>query len=94
MIEQQIVTQQPRADLRKVGHHGGLTSSIPELLLAVQPRVAVLSVGARNTYGHPRIEVLRRLQALGVKTYRTDLDGAVSFYLDGRSVSPELAALC
>ncbi|MGZ4731669.1 MAG: ComEC/Rec2 family competence protein, partial [Terriglobales bacterium] len=50
------------------------------------PRFAVISVGARNTYGHPRGEVLNRLGQARVLTYRTDLDGAVTFYLDGKAV--------
>jgi competence protein ComEC len=59
----------------------------------VHPRFAVISVGARNVYGHPRREVLERLEQAGVKTYRTDMEGAVSFYLDGTSVTPDLAML-
>ena len=90
-IEERVAAQHPRADLLKIGHHGGLTSTIPELLQAVQPRIAIISVGARNTFGHPRIEVLQRLADSGVSTYRTDLDGAVTFYLDGRSVTPQLS---
>ena len=90
-IEEQIAAQQPQADLLKVAHHGAITSSTPELLQAVKPRMAVISVGDRNTFGHPRIEVLQRLQDLGVPTYRTDLDGAVTFYLDGHTIIPELA---
>ena len=92
-VEEEIAAEQPHADLLKIAHHGGMTSSIPELLRAVSPRMAVISVGDRNTFGHPRIEVLRRLEDLGVPTYRTDLNGAISFYLDGHSVTPELAAL-
>ena len=90
--EQEIATEQPEADLLKVAHHGSATSTVPELLAAVHPRFAVISVGARNTYGHPRQEVLQRLEESGVRTFRTDLDGAVTFYLDGRRVSPRLAA--
>ena len=52
--------------------------------------VAVISVGARNTYGHPRQEVLSRLENAHVLTYRTDLEGAVTFYLDGKDVIPGL----
>ena len=92
-VEQDIAAQQPRADLLKVAHHGGMTSSIPELLAAVRPRMAVISVGARNTFGHPRLEVLQRLEDLRAATYRTDVNGLVTFYLDGHSASAELAAL-
>jgi len=91
--ERQIAGEQPQADLLKVGHHGSSTSTIPELLEAVHPRYAVISVGARNVYGHPRREVLDRLDDAGVLTYRTDLDGAVTFYLDGNTVAPKLPAL-
>jgi len=88
--ERQIAQQQPAADLLKVGHHGSATSTIPELLAAVHPRYAVISVGRHNVYGHPRQEVLARLQRSQVKTYRTDLDGAVTFYLDRKNVTPYL----
>jgi competence protein ComEC len=88
--EQQIAEEQPEADLLKVAHHGSATSTIPLLLDRVHPRFAVISVGARNTYGHPRGEVLARLGEANVMTYRTDLDGAVTFYLDGKTVIPGL----
>ncbi|PYV55519.1 MAG: hypothetical protein DMG91_11860, partial [Acidobacteria bacterium] len=67
--------------------------TVPELLAAAHPRLAVISVGARNSYGHPRMEILQRLQAAGVHTFRTDMDGAVSFYLDGTSVTAHLPNL-
>src|SRR5256885_16536027 len=82
-----------RSDLLKVAHHGSATSTRADLLAAVHPKFAVISVGARNVYGHPRHEVLSRLQESNIKTYRTDLDGAVSFYLDGKVVSPRVAIL-
>ena len=84
--ELEIAKQQPQADLLKVGHHGSNTSTVPQLLAAVHPRFAVISVGERNRYGHPREEVLSRLEAAHVATGRTDLDGAVTFYLDGKAV--------
>ena len=59
--ERQIADEHPEADLLKVAHHGSATSTIPLLLERVHPRFAVISVGARNTYGHPRGEVLGRL---------------------------------
>ncbi len=78
----------PHADLLKVGHHGSATSTTPEILNAVSPTFAIISVGYRNSFGLPKPAVLRRLQAAGARVYRTDLDGAVTFYLDGHSVSP------
>jgi competence protein ComEC len=91
--EKQVAQENPQADLLKVAHHGSATSTIPELLAAVHPKFAVISVGARNVYGHPRQEVLERLADSHVRTYRTDINGAVTFYLDGKTVSSQLAAL-
>jgi competence protein ComEC len=85
--EQLVARAQPQADLLKIAHHGSATSTIPELLAAVHPRFAVISSGVRNVYGHPRKEVLERLEQSKVATYRTDLNGAVTFYLDGKGVS-------
>jgi competence protein ComEC len=91
--EKQVAEENPQADLLKVAHHGSTTSTIPELLAAVHPRFAVISVGARNVYGHPRREVLDRLEEAHVLTYRTDMDGAVTFYLNGKTVSSQSATL-
>jgi len=91
--ERRVVEQHPDAMLLKVAHHGSATSTSANLLARVHPRYAVISVGARNVYGHPRREVLARLQNAGVLTYRTDEDGAVSFYLDGKTVTPDVAII-
>jgi competence protein ComEC len=91
--ERRVVEEHPEAMLLKVAHHGSASGTSADLLRTVHPRYAVISVGARNVYGHPRREVLERLQQAGVKTYRTDAQGAVSFYLDGKSVTPEVALL-
>lgn len=93
LVERRITKDDPQADLLRVAHHGSAHSTIPALLAAVHPQYAVISVGARNVYGHPRIEVLSRLAESKVQTYRTDLDGAMSFYLDGRTVTPAVASL-
>jgi competence protein ComEC len=92
-VERRIVEEHPEAMLLKVAHHGSASGTSADLLSTVHPRFAVISVGARNVYGHPRREVLERLQKAGVKTYRTDMEGAVSFYLDGKAVTPDLAML-
>ena len=91
--EKRIAENGAAADLLKVAHHGSATSTSDELLATVRPRFSVISVGARNVYGHPRREVLERLENFHVKTYRTDLDGAVSFYLKGREVMVSPASL-
>ena len=74
------------SDFLKVGHHGSRTSTTPEFLAAVAPAWAAISVGRRNFYGHPRREVLEELQSAQVRTYRTDMLGLSTFYLDGKSV--------
>ena len=86
-IEKFLIDERPKADLLKIGHHGSLTSSSPEFLDAVQPRFAVVSVGIYNSFKHPRPEVMQRYAEAHVETFRTDLAGAVSFYLDGKTVA-------
>jgi competence protein ComEC len=93
-VERRIATlHHPHADLLKVGHHGSATSTTPEILQSVKPSVAVISVGFRNSFGLPKADVLERLQNSGVRVYRTDVNGAVTFYLDGHSVTPALPGL-
>ena len=88
-IENFLVNENPQADLLKIGHHGSATSSTPDFLAAVKPSYAVASVGFYNTFGHPRPEVMKRFADGHICTYRTDLVGAVSFYLDGSKVTAE-----
>jgi competence protein ComEC len=66
------------ADVLKVPHHGSRTSSSTELLRAVHPRLAVISLGWRNQFHFPAPEVLARYAAAGVRVLRTDRDGAVT----------------
>ena len=87
------IEQHPEATLLKVAHHGSASGTSADLLSAAHPRYAVISVGARNVYGHPRREVLDRLEQAGVATFRTDEEGAVSFYLDGKFVTPNVAPI-
>jgi competence protein ComEC len=93
-VERQVAAlHHPRADLLKVGHHGSANATTEELVSSVKPRFAVISVGEANLFGLPRRDTLARLQAAGVRVFRTDLDGAVSFYLDGLSVTASVAVL-
>ena len=85
-MEDFIAAQWVEADLLKVAHHGSATSTTPELLQATHPRFAVISVGAHNSFGHPRREVLERLQEYHARTYRTDTMGVTTFLLDGNNV--------
>ncbi|HEV7449254.1 MAG TPA: ComEC/Rec2 family competence protein [Candidatus Paceibacterota bacterium] len=71
------------SDLLKVGHHGSKTSTSDAFIAAVHPSLALISVGANNTYGHPTQETLGRLQNAGVSVLRTDQKGAVVCVSDG-----------
>jgi competence protein ComEC len=71
------------ADVLKVGHHGSKNSTTEEFLDAVGPKVAVISAGEDNSYGHPSPELLARLRAAGARILRTDQDGAVRILTDG-----------
>ena len=86
-IEKLLEQESPQADFLKIGHHGSATSSSPDFLQAVRPNFAVVSAGFYNGFGHPRTEVMQRYADAHITTYRTDLAGAVSFYLDGKKVT-------
>jgi len=73
-------------DILKVGHHGSKNSTMPEFLEQVRPQIAVISAGEDNPYGHPSPELLERLQANGVRTLRTDQNGAIQLLTDGHSL--------
>jgi beta-lactamase superfamily II metal-dependent hydrolase len=75
------------AHLLKVRHHGSATSTTPEILAAAKPTFALISVGDHPSFGLPKPDVLARLQAVGVNVYRTHLNGPVTFYLAGHSVT-------
>lgn len=75
----------PPVDLLKVAHHGSRTATTAALLAATHPALALVSVGSDNPYGHPAPETLARLEAVGARVYRTDLDGTVVAAFDGRA---------
>jgi competence protein ComEC len=78
-------------DLLKVPHHGSNTSSCEEFLDAVHPNYAIISAGIRNPFRHPRPEVIGRLAEHNIRTYRVDLFGPVTFYMDEDGVHPWVA---
>nr|PZN07835.1 MAG: MBL fold metallo-hydrolase [Caldicoprobacter oshimai] len=75
-----------RADLLKVAHHGSRYSTSMEFLEAVQPKIAVISVGKDNDYGHPAPETLQRLRQAGAEIYRTDESGTIIATSDGKAI--------
>jgi competence protein ComEC len=77
------------ADVLKVGHHGSATSTTAPFLAAVHPRLALVSVGAHNAYGHPDASVLRALHDAGAQVLRTDRAGTIVVRTDGRGLEVE-----
>jgi competence protein ComEC len=78
----------PPVEVLKVAHHGSEDPGLPDLLRTLRPRVAVISVGEGNDYGHPRPETLAALRAFpGLETLRTDLNGRIVVESDGRTIT-------
>lgn len=71
-------------DVLKVSHHGSKTGTSEELLKTLQPKLAVISVGKKNPYGHPSLITLEILKNLGIKTLRTDQNGEIEIVSDGK----------
>ncbi|PIS07297.1 MBL fold protein, partial [Candidatus Berkelbacteria bacterium CG10_big_fil_rev_8_21_14_0_10_43_14] len=67
----------------KVGHHGSAGSTSEKFLQAVDPKIAVISVGAKNRYGHPTKRVLDLLEQYKIPFYRTDEKGRIEIESDG-----------
>lgn len=77
------------ADVLKVAHHGSSTSSTEAFVKAVQPALAVISVGADNLYGHPSADVIAALGRAGARTMRTDRSGTIVIRSDGHRITYE-----
>lgn len=77
------------ATVLKVGHHGSKTSTSEKFLSAVAPQMATISVGRKNSYGHPHPDVIGRLTAHSIPTLRTDLKGTIDLVSNGRRVWEE-----
>jgi DNA internalization-related competence protein ComEC/Rec2 len=75
--EELLAGRDVRADVLKIAHHGSRTSTTPLLLDAVRPRIALISCGLRNSFGHPHPTVVEALRNRGVRTWRTDRNGTI-----------------
>jgi competence protein ComEC len=76
-----------RADILMVGHHGSAYSSTPEFLAAVRQRIAIISCGLHNVFGHPSPRTVAAPHAAGAKVYRTDLDGGITVDATGAEIT-------
>jgi competence protein ComEC len=76
-----------RANVLKVPHHGSDTSSSEQFITAVNPEVAVISVGSQNAYGHPHAAVIAALADSGATVLATSACGTVEFVTDGRELN-------
>lgn len=78
-----------KADVLKVAHHGSTTSSSLGFIETVDADIAVISVGAKNPYGHPDFDILTRLNKAGCSVVRTDERGTIAVFSDGMAVTIE-----
>lgn len=84
--EQLMLDNLPECMVLKVAHHGSKYSSSEAFLQAIRPKLAILSVGKNNTYGHPAPQVLQGLQDVSSQVLRTDQDGAITLLIDSRGI--------
>jgi competence protein ComEC len=75
-----------RVDVLKVAHHGSGSATTDAFLERLAPRLAVISAGTGNPYGHPSPATVARLERSGARVLRTDLDGSVEVSTDGRDL--------
>jgi len=82
-VEEHLRARVGAVELLKVGHHGSRTATSDAWLTELAPHTAVISVGRRNTYGHPAPDVVARLKRHGIAILRTDRDGTITFQTNG-----------
>ena len=88
-IENEILNKNISSDVLKVGHHGSNYSSSANFLYKVHPKFAVIQVGKDNDYNLPKKVTLEKLDRIGTKVYRTDLDGTIISTSDGKEITFE-----
>jgi len=87
LTEDKITAEVGKVDILKVPHHGSKTGMSDYFLSTINPSLAIISVGAKNKYGHPAQSALDLLKNHNIKTLRTDKDGEVEIVSDGKSFS-------
>ncbi|APC79834.1 TPA: ComEC/Rec2 family competence protein [Clostridium botulinum] len=74
------------SNVLKVGHHGSHSSSSKEFLDKINPKIAIISCGKNNDYGHPHKETMKELKKRNIEVYRTDIDGNIVLTSDGENI--------
>ena len=75
------------SEVLKVAHHGSNSSTSKEFLDAVSPKIAVISCGENNSYGHPNKETIDKLKNINCIIYRTDLEKNIVLISDGTTIN-------
>lgn len=75
-----------KAEVLKVGHHGSEYSTTEKFLEKVRPAIAVIEVGKGNQFGHPNLRIIKRLERVGARIYRTDEAGTIKLVSDGQQI--------
>ena len=86
-LSEDEITNEIKADVIKVGHHGSDSSSSIEFVKKVSPEYAIIMVGVGNSYNHPYQSIIDRYESVGAKVLRTDLDGNIVCDSDGKKVT-------
>jgi Predicted hydrolase (metallo-beta-lactamase superfamily) len=76
-------------DVLKLGHHGSSSSSSKAFLDKASPKIAIVSCGKNNDYGHPHKETLSEMKKRNIQVYRTDVDGTITLISDGNKISKQ-----
>ena len=85
LLEQLALSEVERVDYLKVNHHGSKNGLTKTILGVIMPKVAVISAGKNNRYGHPHKEILEMLKNINAKVFRTDQSGDVEIVSNGKS---------
>ena len=85
-IEEKLNKEDLQSTVLKVSHHGSATATNEAFLNTVNPKYAVISVGANNKYEHPHTTVMNTLLTHNIKTYRTDQDKTIKMVTDGTNI--------
>lgn len=89
LLYETLYNEKSRYDVLKVAHHGSNSSSPKELLSLIKPKISLISCGKNNSYGHPHVELLERLDDIGSEVFITYESGAVTIKTDGNRMIVE-----